>query len=83
MPRYIDYHEVAPPMPPEAIQMMQGAIKAGKADEFGVTALNAMMGGGHAWCLTDAPSLDAVCESHGAKGMLQTAGNVTEVQAIA
>ena len=72
-----------PPMPPELVQGMQEAISAGQADEFGVTPLNAIMGDGQAWCLTDAPSADAVCQSHQAKGVPQDGGNVYEVQTVA
>ena len=82
MPRFLDYHETMPPLPPEALEGMQEKIKAGKADEFGVVALNAIMGGGHAWCVTEAPSAEAVCKSHEAMGIPQDGGNVTEVQVI-
>ena len=64
MPTYLDYHETMPPVPPEAMQAVQEAISAGKADEFGVKPLNAIMGAGQAWCLSEAPNPDAVCKSH-------------------
>ena len=83
MAKYLDYHETMPPMPPEAMQAVQEQIRSGKPDEFGVVPLAAMVGGGHAWCLTEAPSSDAVCQSHVAKGIPQDGGNVFEVQSLA
>ena len=80
MPKFLDYHEKAPQMPPEMVQQMVTAIKAGQSDPFGVRALNAFQGGGHAWCLTEAPSADAVCQSHEAVGITLDKGDVTEVQ---
>ena len=80
MPKFLDYHEKAPQMPPEAIQGMVAAIKAGNVDQFGVKPLNAFGGGGHAWCLTEAPNADAVCKSHQAVGIELDQGEVTEVQ---
>ena len=52
MPKYLDYHETMPPMPPEAMQAVQEAIASRQADEFGVKPLNAIMGDGQAWCLS-------------------------------
>ena len=83
MPKYLDYHETMPQLPPEAMQAVQEAIAAGQADEFGVTPLNAIMGDGQAWCLTEAPNPDSVCKSHEAKGIPQTGSNVYEVQTVA
>ena len=82
MPQYIDYHETMPPMPPEVAQAAQEKIKAGQVDEFGVKTISAVMGGGHAWCLSEAPSPDAVCQAHQAMGIPQDNGNVTEVQIL-
>ncbi len=61
---------------------MAAAIKEGKPDEFGVTPVNAFVGGGQGWCVTEAPNADAVCQSHIAKGIPQDKGNVTEVQSM-
>ena len=69
-------------MPPEVAQAVQEKIKAGQADEFGVRTISAIMRGGQAWCLTEAPSPDAVCKAHLAMGLPQDGGNVTEVQIL-
>ncbi|MBI2886664.1 MAG: hypothetical protein HYY02_05600 [Chloroflexi bacterium] len=83
MAKYIDYHAKLPPMPPEAVTMMQDVMRSGKADEFGVKAVNAFMSSsGQAWCLTEAPSADAVCKSHQAKGITLEVGDVHEVQSV-
>ena len=82
MPIYLGYHKTMPELPPEAVQGMQEKIKAREADQFGMVALDAIIGGGQAWCLTDAPSVDAVCQSHAAAGIPQDGGNVTEVQRL-
>ena len=57
-------------------------MKAGQADEFGVIGLNGFMGGGHAWCLSEAPNSDAVCKAHEAMGMKIGPGDVTEIQSF-
>ena len=46
MPVYMDYHETMPDLPPEAVQGMQEKIKAKQADQFGVMALDVIVGGG-------------------------------------
>ena len=83
MPKFIDYHAKLPPMPPEMAQQMQATIQAGKPDQFGVRALNAFFGAdGQSYCLTEAPSAEAVCQSHQAMGMPQDKGNVVQVTSI-
>lgn len=83
MPKFIDYHARMPQLPPQVVQQMVGAIKSGKADEFGVKPLNAIIGsGGDGWCLAEAPNADAVCRSHEAKGIALSKGEVKEVQTL-
>ena len=82
MAKFLDYHKVAPQLPPEGVEMVKGAIKSGSADEFGVKPLNAFMGGGQMWCLTEAPSADAVCKSHESHGIPLGVGEVTEIQSF-
>jgi len=82
MPKFIDYHAQLPDMPPEMMEQMQASVKEGKADEFGVTPLSIIVGGGQGWCLTEAPNADLICESHIAKGIPQEKGNVTEVTVL-
>jgi hypothetical protein len=83
MPKYLDYHAKAPEFPPEAIQQTLDAIKAGTADEYGVKPINAFVTErGEAYCLTEAPSADAVCKSHALKGFDLTEGDVREVNSF-
>ena len=78
MPKFLDYHAKAPELPPEMVHAAIADITAGKVDEFGVKPLNAFFspGTGEAYCLTEAPSADAVCQSHEAKGMTLGLGDV-------
>lgn len=48
---------------------MVSGIKAGGRDEFGVKGLNLFYNDSRAFCLTDAPSGDAVRQSHEGKGI--------------
>ncbi len=83
MPKFIDYHARMPQLPPEAMQQMVGAIKSGKADQFGVKPLNVYVGkGGQGYCLTEAPSADAVCKTHEAQGIHIGKGEVVEIQSL-
>lgn len=82
MPKFLDYHATMPHLPPEAVKMMSSDIKAGKKDQLGVKGLNVFMGGGHGWCLTEAPNAQAVCKSHEAKGIKLGVSDVTEVQSL-
>ena len=72
-----------PQMPPEAAQEFAETIKAGKANQFGVVPLNLFIGtGGQAYCLTEAPNADAVCQAHAAMGMNLAKEDVQEVQSL-
>lgn len=80
MAKFLDYHAKMPQMPPEAVKAVQADIKAGRPDTFGVKPLNAFVSkGGMGWCFTEAPSADAVCKSHEAKGIKLGKGEVHEV----
>ncbi len=83
MPKYLDYHEKAPMLPPEVVGQMVAAIKAGKPNELGVTPINLFMGaGGQAYCLSEAPNAEAVCQMHAAVGVPINAKDVVEVQSL-
>ena len=83
MPKFIDYHAQLPSMPPEQVQQMAQRIQAGQSDDFGVKPLNVFMGSNEAaFCLSEAPSADAVVESHQALGIPQTNENITQVQSV-
>lgn len=72
MPKFMDHHPKAGPMPPEAMQQgmqmmqqMRADIQAGKADQFGVKPFNVFVGAdGEAFCLTEAPNVEAVIRAH-------------------
>ena len=83
MPKFMDYHAKMPEMPPEAMQQIAERVKAGQADEFGVKPINLYMGSsGQACCVTEAPSADAVRQSHSAAGA-PSPDEVVEVQSLA
>ncbi len=83
MPRFIDYHERLPQLPAEAVTAMRKRIKSGKRDDFGVKALNVLVGDGDGYCLTDAPDADAVLASHKANGFPLQKKDVKQVTPIA
>ena len=83
MPKFLDYHSKMPQLPPEAVKAVQKDIKTGKADSFGVKPINGFVAKkGMGWCLTEAPSADAVCKSHESKGMKLGRGDVHEITAF-
>ena len=83
MPKFIDYHAKMPEMPPEAISQMQDNIMDGKADRFGSVPFNIFMGAnGDAYCLSEAPSAEAVCQSHAAVGVEISPSDVHEVSSL-
>lgn len=54
----------------KTIRTMSNSIKAGAKDEFNVKGLNLFYNDqGRAFCLTEAPNVDAVRKTHEAKGM--------------
>ncbi len=83
MPKYLDHHARLPNLPPQVMQQMTQSVKAGKKDQFGVKPLNVFLSNaGQGWCLTEAPSADAVCKSHEAMGITLALGDVHEVQSL-
>lgn len=82
MPKFIDHHATMPQLSPEMAKQMAGAIKAGKADQHGVTGINVFVGNGQGWCLSEAPSADAVLKSHQAVGVPLERHAITEVKAL-
>ena len=83
MPKFIDYHESLPPMPPEMMAQAKAGIEAGAVNEFGSKALNLFMGtDGSAYCLSEAPDAEAVLKSHQALGIPQTLEDIKEVNSL-
>lgn len=92
MPKFMDHHKMdMSKMPPEAVEQgkqmleqIRKAIKAKKADSYGVTVSNVFVGAaGESWCLTDAPNADAVVKSHAANGVKLSKADVVEVNPLA
>ena len=82
MPKFIDYHKMPGPMPPEMVQAAVEKIKAGQVDEFGVKGLNVFVSETDAWCLTEAANPEAIHKSHEAMGIKLGLGDVHEVQSL-
>jgi hypothetical protein len=82
MPKFIDHHEMRD-VAPEMAEGIAERIKAGQPDEHGVKGLNVFLGkDGTAYCLSEAPSADAVIKAHGAVGFLLDRSDVVEVQSV-
>ena len=78
MPKFIDFHAKMPSLPANQLDELRSNL--GKKDQFGTTALGAYFtADGQAYCLSEAPSSDAVCRSHESKGLTLGKGDVHEV----
>ena len=83
MPRFIDYHAHLPEIPPELLQKLSAEMQSGAEDDLGVKPANAFLSeDGQAWCLTEAPSAEAVYRWHEARGIPFDQGNVFEVTGV-
>ena len=82
MPTFIDHHEMSD-VAPEMAAAIGERIKAGAADEHGVTGLNVFLGkDGTAFCLSEAPDAGAVVKAHQAYGFSLDSADVVEVQSV-
>jgi len=81
MPTYLDHHAMGE-MSPEMKEGMAERIRSGQADENGARAINVYVGDGEAYCLSEAPSADAVVKAHEAAGVTISRGDVVEVTPI-
>jgi Protein of unknown function (DUF4242) len=82
MPKFIDHHEMRG-VTPEMADGIEERIKAGRADEHGVTGLNVFLGkDGTAYCLSEAPDADAVIKAHEAFGFPLGRSDLVEVQSV-
>jgi hypothetical protein len=82
MAKFIDHHEMRD-VAPEMAEGIAARIKAGQADEHGVTGLNVFLGkDGTAYCLSEAPDADAVVKAHQAFGFELDRSDVVEVQSV-
>ncbi|MBI4330324.1 MAG: DUF4242 domain-containing protein [Chloroflexi bacterium] len=84
MPKFLDHHAKMPQMPPEHMAQMKTNVQGKKADKFGVTPLNVIMGtNGEAWCLSEAPNAEAVIKAHEAVGAKLSRSDIVEVNTLA
>ena len=82
MPTYLDHHTM-PALSEEMKQGMAERIRSGQPDENGAKALNVYLADGEAYCLSEAPSAEAVVLAHRAAGVSLRPEDVREVTAIA
>lgn len=83
MPRFLDHHTNTGALPKEAVAMITSAVKAGKADQFGVKPIDVLIAQGESYCITEAPNADAVIKSHKAIGFELGKSNVKQVTSLA
>jgi hypothetical protein len=85
MPKFLDHHPIAhAAMSKEAVEAITGRINVAAPDEFGVTLMNVFVAAdGEGYCLSDAPSVDAVINTHGALGYTLDPSDVIEVTSLA
>lgn len=82
MPKFIDHHPMTE-LAPEARAGIAEKLRAGEADEFGVTGINVFVGkDGHSFCLSEAPSAEAVKHAHEALGFKLADSDIVEVEAV-
>jgi hypothetical protein len=83
MPKFLDHHPTMPAIPPEMQEGMAERIKAGRPDEHGVTGLNVILtADGEGYCLSDAPTAEAVVKAHEAAGFPLRREDVVEVRTL-
>jgi hypothetical protein len=83
MPKFIDHHPMAPGLPPEAAEGIAARIKSGERDQFGCKGINVFLAkDGTAFCLSEAPSAEAVVKAHEAAGFPIGRDAVVEVDSV-
>lgn len=85
MPRFLDHHKNAGPMPKQAVDAIRASVKAGKADQFGVKPIDVLIAeaDNESFCLTEAPSAESVVKSHKSMGIEMGTSNVKKVTSVA
>jgi hypothetical protein len=81
MPTFLDHHAM-PELSPEMKEGMAERIRGGQPDENGARAVNVYVADGEAYCLSDAPSAEAVVKAHEAAGIAIRREDVVEVTPI-
>ena len=83
MPRFLDHHTMSGALPKEAVDMIRSAVKAGKADQFGVKPIDVLIAQGETYCISEASNAEAVIKSHNAIGVELGKSNVKQVTSLA
>jgi hypothetical protein len=78
MATFVDHHAM-PELSSELRAGISDRISSGSPDENGAKAVNVYMGHGEAFCVSEAPSPDAVVAAHLAAGIEITRDDVHEV----
>jgi hypothetical protein len=81
MPKFIDHHPMSE-LAPEARAGIAEKLKAGEPDEHGVRGLDVFVGKGQAFCVSEAPSADAVKKAHEALGFSLSERDIVEVESV-
>lgn len=82
MPKFIDHHPMSE-LAPEARAGIAEKIKAGEPDAHGVRGLNVFIGkDGESFCLSEAPSAEAVKKAHEALGFSISERDIVEVESV-
>ena len=82
VPRFIDQHPTNPNLPPEVVTLIRRRLQTGAPDEFGEMGINVFIGNERTFCYTDAPTADAVRQSHAAIGIFLAPEDIAEVQVL-
>lgn len=82
MPQYLDRHPTNPNLAPEVLTILRQRLQSGESDELGTRGINVFIGPRQTYCYTEAPSPEAVRESHAALGVFLGPDDVTEVQVL-
>lgn len=82
MAKFIDYHSNLPPMPEEVQAQLRDNLRNSKSDEYGVTGIDVLIGNNESFCITDAPSAQAVVDSHKNVGFPLEMDDVHQVQSV-
>ena len=78
MALYLDHHQGG--LNSEMAEMVRAKVNGGEVDQFGAKAVNVIWSDSETWCLSDAPSPDAVHKAHEAIGVTLGAGDIQQIQ---
>ena len=81
MPVFLDHHQGG--MPAEMVPAIKQKVASGEADQFGAKPLNVYWSDSETYCLSDAPSAEAVHKAHEAIGITLDGGDIQQVQSAA